>query len=172
MRSLLRGSVTPDRRWNDDGGSVGQFANENGRWVSLRIGFRRFFRESFCFRKLFGTLAILALWLRVAVPRSAKDGSPPPLMVAEHGSGAWWRCSPPPLMVAVPGCLLPACWLPAACLLPALRVAAWCCLLLPGPASSCLPLACLLSACCMLVISRGGSCCSHSGQQCWNRCPH
>ena len=151
---------------------MGQFANENGRWVSLRIGFRRFFRESFCFRKLFGTLAILALWLRVAVPRSAKDGSPPPLMVAEHGSGAWWRCSPPPLMVAVPGCLLPACWLPAACLLPALRVAAWCCLLLPGPASSCLPLACLLSACCVLVISRGGSCCSHSGQHCWNRCPH
>ena len=87
---------------------MGQFANENGRWVSLRIGFRRFFRESFCFRKLFGTLAILALWLRVAVPRSANDGSPPPLMVAEHGSGAWWRCSPPPLMVAVPGCLLPA----------------------------------------------------------------
>ena len=68
---------------------MGQFANENGRWVSLRIVFRRFFRESFCFRKLFGTLANLALRLRVAAPRIAKDGSPPPLMVAEHGSGAW-----------------------------------------------------------------------------------
>lgn len=34
--SLSEGSVRRDRRWNANGGSVGQFLNKRGRWVERR----------------------------------------------------------------------------------------------------------------------------------------
>lgn len=46
---LSEGSAMPDRRWNDNGGLVGQFSNTSSRWVSLRC-VSRVLRRSVCFR--------------------------------------------------------------------------------------------------------------------------